>query len=205
MDQIYRDKQLLERLRQDDQVAWREVYDGNRSKVVNYLRRYSVPETLAVEIYQDTLVFLDERKHSLQLESQLSTYLIGVAYNKLRSFWKANTANNAKFLNEDFESRLARVNASDVTDDELKLAPIELADEISFGAETVEADAMIQQALTQVQLKHCADLFRMVYYEGIDQRQVADILKLSYGSVRNQLRDCKRKMKTILLNMGWGQ
>ncbi|MGV3560270.1 RNA polymerase sigma factor [Larkinella arboricola] len=193
MDQINKDQQILERLRNNDQRAWREVYEGNRSKVINYLRRYSTPEEVAVEIYQDTLVFLDERKHILQLESRLSTFLIGVAFNKLRARWKANSG------------KFDTIKFSSTDDDELNLLQFAFVDELQFEADSDEPDAMIQQALAQVQLKHCTDLFRLVYYEQLDQRQVADTLGMSYGSVRNQLLDCKKKMKTILLKMGWGQ
>lgn len=203
---IITDQQLVEGLRRNDQLLWRKVYHDNRSRVVHYLCGLGATEGVALEIYQDTLIFLDTKKESLVLTSKLSTYLTGVAILKLKEYWKKQSV-AAERTRPDFDQQLGHRKPADEEIDEAELALLQLASEDGsrFGLDTDETDDMMQKALAQLTLKHCTDIFRMRYWEGIDEKEIAAKLGLSYGSLRNQMGDCKKKMKEILLGMGWGQ
>ncbi|MCX6214612.1 RNA polymerase sigma factor [Spirosoma sp.] len=200
------DKQLLDGLRADDQGAWRQVYNTNRRKVIHYLRGRGASAEVAHEIYQDTMVFLDAQKHKLVLTSKLSTYLTGVAIKKLQAYWTEKTK-EASRISIGFDSPVNRPNLTGDDIDEMELALLNLAleDDPRFALNPEEADLMVQKALAQIPLKHCADIFRMRYWDGFNDQEIADRLNLSHGSVRNQVGDCKKKVKSILLTMGWGQ
>jgi len=200
------DQQLLDGLRRKDQLVWRQVYNSNRTKVVSYLRGRGVSDEVALEIYQDTLVFLDAHKDTLVLTSKLSTYLTGVAIMKLKEYWKKQALAATRSVS-DSEQQLGRRKPNDDDVDEAELALLQLAldDESRFGLDTDEPDVLIQKALAQIPLKHCADIFQMRYWDGLDDKQIASQLGLSHGSLRNQVGDCKKKVKEILLGMGWGR
>ena len=200
------DQQLLEGLRRQDQRIWRLVYNGHRLKVVNFLRGRGASDEVALSIYQDTMVFLDTQKDHLVLTSKLSTYLIGVAFHKLREYWREQTR-NAKRSGADIEQQLNKRRPTDDDPDEAELALIQLASEDStrFDFDNGELDVLVQQALAQIPLKHCANIFQLRYWDGMDDQQIASRLALSHGSVRNQVVDCKKKVKSILLGMGWGR
>ncbi|GAB4025635.1 RNA polymerase sigma factor [Spirosoma koreense] len=203
---IATDQQLLDGLRNKNQQIWRQVYNTNRRPVVNYLRGLGASDEVAMEIYQDTLIFLDSKKDTLTLQSKLSTYLTGVAMLKLKEHWKKEKT-AATRTGADFERQLQRRKPTDGETDEAELALLQLTveDGFRFDLDNADPDVMVQKALAQISLKHCADIFQLRYWDGLDDKQIAGKLGLSHGSLRNQVGDCKKKVKEILVGMGWGQ
>ncbi len=199
------DQKLLDYLRTGNEQAWRKVYNDNRPKVVNYLRRRGASEDVALEIYQDTLVFLDEKKHQLELTSKLSVYLTGVAYHKLQEYWKKQATNENRTTRLDTGSNRPLPMDGEADDAELALLQLAWDDNAFAGFDTDEPDVLMQKALTQITLRNCVDIFQLHYWENLDYKEIASLLKLSYGTVRNQVIDCKKQLKEILMSMGWDQ
>jgi RNA polymerase sigma factor (sigma-70 family) len=196
---ITRDQQLLERLRDKDQQAWNAVYKENRNKVVGFLRKnYGVGESEAAEIYQDALVVLAEKLNSLELTSQLHVYLTGIAKNLQQAYFRSKGIKARRELSIDQPTNSA-------SDDDV--GPLEIGEEdgLLLEMEAGEQDEIFQRALAILGPTPCGELFQLVYYEKLGQDEIAEKLGRAYGTVRNQLKDCRKKLKIILRDLGWQQ
>ena len=83
---------IIERIKQNDKATIKKIYLDNKLSFFKLANRYSIPNEVALDIYQDSIVALVEnaRKNSIDdLKSSVSTYFIGIGkfmiFNYLKS------------------------------------------------------------------------------------------------------------------------
>lgn len=203
---LIRDQELLIRLRNDDLRAWNEVYEAYRGPLTQFLLGKGVQADLIPEIYQETFIRLDAKIQRLELTRPLLVYLKSVAFRVMHEFWRQEKALKSHSY-EEAERLIARKRPSEDDSEEVESGLFDIpADEPDLtNLDTTSADALVQEVLDKVQLKHCADIFRLRYWNGMDDSQIAAQLKIAYDSVRKQFYDCRKKAKNLLISLGWGR
>jgi len=86
------DKQLEERLRQDDKQALETVYIKYRQAFIGFMRQQGLSESDALDVYQESIIALHQNFVSRQLQlqsSSLKTYLFGIGKYKMLDRIKA--------------------------------------------------------------------------------------------------------------------
>ncbi len=82
----YNDRELIQFLKDDDQEAFREIYDRYWKRILFKAVKKVNDISLAEEVVQDVFLSIWNRRHGLMIEGDLGTYLAAaVFYNVVRA------------------------------------------------------------------------------------------------------------------------
>jgi RNA polymerase sigma-70 factor (ECF subfamily) len=174
---------LLGRIEQQDEGAFRELYCAFSRKLYAYVLRQLSDPAQAEEIVSDTLYEVWKAPAKFRGDSQFSTWLIGIARNKVLMHWRGRKPD----ADHDDVADLAEQLPSD--------AP---------GAFELMAD---QQRSDGV--RHCVDKLghehrecvHLVFYQGMALADVARIQQIPEGTVKTRLFHARQKLKQCLQRM----
>ena len=174
---------LLGRIEQQDEGAFRELYCAFSRKLYAYVLRQLSDPAQAEEIVSDTLYEVWKTPAKFRGDSQFSTWLIGIARNKVLMHWRGRKPD----AEHDDVADLAEQLPSD--------AP---------GAFDIMAD---QQRSDGV--RHCVDKLgpdhrecvHLVFYQGMALADVARIQQIPEGTVKTRLFHARQKLKQCLQRM----
>ena len=174
---------LLGRIEQQDEGAFRELYRAFSRKLYAYVLRQLSDPAQAEEIVADTLYEVWKAPAKFRGESQFSTWLIGIARNKVLMHWRG---------------RKPDAEHDDVAD---------LAEELPSdapGAFDLMADRQRSDGV-----RHCVDKLghdhrecvHLVFYQGMSLADVARIQQIPEGTVKTRLFHARQKLKQCLQRM----
>jgi RNA polymerase sigma-70 factor, ECF subfamily len=174
---------LLSRIEQQDEGAFRELYCAFSRKLYAYVLRQLSDPAQAEEIVSDTLYEVWKAPAKFRGESQFSTWLIGIARNKVLMHWRG---------------RKPDAEHDDVAD---------LAEELPSdapGAFELMADRQRSDGV-----RHCVDKLghdhrecvHLVFYQGMSVADVAQIQQIPEGTVKTRLFHARQKLKQCLQRM----
>lgn len=94
---------IVERIKQNDTAIIKKIYVENKLAFFKLANRYAIPNEVALDIYQDSIVALVEnaRKNSIDnLKSSVSTYFIGIGKFMIFNYLKTKKSVNLSELEE---------------------------------------------------------------------------------------------------------
>lgn len=174
---------LLGRIEQQDEGAFRELYCAFSRKLYAYVLRQLSDPAQAEEIVADTLYEVWKAPARFRGDSQFSTWLIGIARNKVLMHWRGRKPD----ADHDDVADLAEQLPSD--------AP---------GAFEIMADQQRSEGV-----RHCVDKLgadhrecvHLVFYQGMALADVARIQQIPEGTVKTRLFHARQKLKQCLQRM----
>ena len=172
-------KYLQDRIRVNDQWAYKELFTSLYDYLFHFARTLLKAKEPAEEVVSDVFIKIWESRCNLDRISNLKVYLYistrNCAYNYLEKQRRTVTRPTAEFP-EDLPS-------------------------IYFDPEqlliTADMLAMIQQAINQLPPK-CKMIFKLTKEDGLKYREVAEILNISVKTVENQLAIALHKIGTAV-------
>lgn len=171
---------LLGRIEQKDEGAFRELYCAFSRKLYAYVLRQLSDPAQAEEIVADTLYEVWKAPAKFRGESQFSTWLIGIARNKVLMHWRARKPD----ADHDDVADLAEQLPSD--------AP---------GAFEIMADqqrsAGVRTCVDKLGSDH-RECVHLVFYQGMALADVARIQQIPEGTVKTRLFHARQKLKQCL-------
>jgi RNA polymerase sigma-70 factor (ECF subfamily) len=171
---------LLGRIEQKDEGAFRELYCAFSRKLYAYVLRQLSDPAQAEEIVADTLYEVWKAPAKFRGESQFSTWLIGIARNKVLMHWRARKPD----ADHDDVADLAEQLPSD--------AP---------GAFEIMADqqrsAGVRTCVDRLGADH-RECVHLVFYQGMSLAEVARIQQIPEGTVKTRLFHARQKLKQCL-------
>jgi RNA polymerase sigma-70 factor (ECF subfamily) len=174
---------LLGRIEQADEGAFRELYCAFSRKLYAYVLRQLSDPAQAEEIVADTLYEVWKAPAKFRGESQFSTWLIGIARNKVLMHWRGRKPD----ADHDDVADLAEQLPSD--------AP---------GAFEIMADQQRSEGVRTCVDKLGADhreCVHLVFYQGMALADVARIQQIPEGTVKTRLFHARQKLKQCLQRM----
>jgi RNA polymerase sigma-70 factor (ECF subfamily) len=174
---------LLGRIEQADEGAFRELYCAFSRKLYAYVLRHLADPAQAEEIVADTLYEVWKAPAKFRGESQFSTWLIGIARNKVLMHWRGRKPD----ADHDDVADLAEQLPSD--------AP---------GAFEIMADQQRSEGVRTCVDKLGADhreCVHLVFYQGMALADVARIQQIPEGTVKTRLFHARQKLKQCLQRM----
>ncbi|HEX6720914.1 MAG TPA: sigma-70 family RNA polymerase sigma factor [Burkholderiaceae bacterium] len=171
---------LLGRIEQKDEGAFRELYCAFSRKLYAYVLRQLSDPAQAEEIVADTLYEVWKAPAKFRGESQFSTWLIGIARNKVLMHWRARKPD----ADHDDVADLAEQLPSD--------AP---------GAFEIMADQQRSEGVRTCVDKLGSDhreCVHLVFYQGMALADVARIQQIPEGTVKTRLFHARQKLKQCL-------
>ena len=170
--------ELLARIAERDESAMVELHQHMAKRIYAFALNRLHDEAEATSVMVDTLFAVWEKPHQFRGQSQLSTWMYGIARNKIFAI---------------YGSRTPQMEDLDELDDELE----------AQGMGTFELVAHKQD---QQQIFGCLDTLppaqreclHLVFYEGLSVREIAQFQAIAEGTVKTRLFYGRKSMKTCL-------
>ena len=176
-DQVLR---LLERIGQRDEAAFRELYRGFSRRLYAYVLRQLGDPAQAEEIVADSLYEIWRAPAKFRGDSQFSTWLIGIARNKVLMAFRSRKPDQQ---HEDLDDVADTIAADDPSAFEL------LAQQ--------QRHEGVRQCMDRLSADH-RECIHLVFYEGLSLAEVAALQACPEGTVKTRLFHARQKLKTCL-------
>lgn len=175
------EENIIELLRLGDSKTLQKIYKENRLSFIKYAKKLNINEYDAADIYQDSIIALRENaiKGKLNnLESNVSTYLFGIAKNKIYRIHR----DNAKLqLEEDFPFDKKNIEI------DVNLYDIKLTNE----------QKVLRKCFRELG-ERCKEILNLYHYQGFDLDEITKILNYSSKQVlKSQKSRCQKKLREL--------
>ncbi|NRF67186.1 sigma-70 family RNA polymerase sigma factor [Aquincola sp. S2] len=176
-------KALLERIGQQDQAAFRELYKAFSRRVHAYVLNMLKDSARAEEVLVDTMYEVWRAPARFRGESQFSTWLIGVARNKALMVYRGRRPDE---LHDDLDD-IAETTPSDSPDAFAQLA----AKQRTQG---------VRACMDKLSDEH-RECMHLVFYEGYSLAEVASVQNCPENTVKTRLFHARQKIKACLARL----
>lgn len=170
-----RERALLARISVGDRDAFRELYLHYHQRLARFLMRVTHRYEDAEEIINDTLWIVWQRAADFRGASQVSTWIMGIAYRRALNVIRRSAVHE-------------RVMALEASDGE----PVEADLGDALGDRQ-----MLDFALAQLPLEQRLVL-EFTYYLDHSCEEVADIMECPVNTVKTRMFNARRKLRAIL-------
>lgn len=172
--------ELLRKVADQDQAAFQELYKAFSRRVYAYVLNQLKDPHRAEEVLVDTMHDVWRRPTAFRGDSQFSTWLIGIARNKV-------------LMN--FRGRRADEDHDDLDD---------IAE--TAAADTPDGFAALAQQQRSEGVRHCMDklsdehreALHLVFFEGFALAEIAEVQKVPEGTVKTRLYHARLNIKKCL-------
>lgn len=178
--------ELIEKFRNGDSIAFRELYNSNFLRLFNFAKKYIECKEDIEDIVSETFIKLWNLRTNFNTSHSIYAFLF-------------NTVKNASI---DY-LRKQKVEAKRNNDLQYVLS-IEADQENDFNS-TLSAikEEVMKQVYDEIEAlpEQCKKIFKMAYLDGLTGQEIASRLNINHQTVRNQLsRGLKILRKNISLN-----
>jgi RNA polymerase sigma factor (sigma-70 family) len=167
------DRALIDALRAGSRDAFSKIYAAERERLYGFLVRLCRDRHLAADLFQNTWLKLARNARSLREDTDVRAWLFTVARNEFRSHRRAQALDLSRFLAVDRErASFSETAASSET------GPMLEALEAALG-KLGDADR---------------ELLLLVAVDGLELRQAARVLGISYEALRQRLARARQRL-----------
>ncbi len=173
--------EIVAGLIQGDIDAFTKVYEVFFKKVFYFVRRLSLSAEDAEEITQDVFIKLWEKRSSILIDKSLSSFLYRIAQNLMIDKYRQYAAR---------ESRLQKI----IIRDNVKALDGNATEQL---VNYYELSGIISRLIDDLP-KSRRTIFKLNREKGLSYREIAEILKISQGTVEKQISKALHTLKTAL-------
>ena len=179
----YSDKELILRFQQGDELAYVELVNRYRNRLINFVFRFVGTKEESEDIVQDTFVKLYEKKDYYRPINEFSTWIFTIASNlaktelRKRKRRKTSSLSDLGLENKDFD-----VPVQDTTDEET-------LDEF--------ADSQIQVAIQSLQI-HFRTALILRDIEELSYEEISKILDVPLGTIKSRINRARLQLQEKL-------
>jgi RNA polymerase sigma-70 factor, ECF subfamily len=178
------ESELIQRCKAGDRQAQKDLYERSVSRIYGLLLKLTANEHDALDLAQDTYIRAFQRIDQFDQNSAITTWLYRIAYNEALQFLKAEARRKRK--TEMFVQRTGYLRADESS-----------STSRGFDDEPGNIRAEMATALSSLSTDEQAILL-LRYHEGLDYRQLAEVLECSPGTVASRLNRARGRLGTIL-------
>lgn len=176
----YSDYELMKRLQKGDQIAFKQLFNRYREKLLFYTITIVKSEGAAKDIVQETFIKLWTTRHKLDPDQSLSGFLHTIARNMSLNHLKR--AGYDQKLKERIWERIQEVQQR-----------IEI-EEVLFGR---ESSKLVQEAICQLPPRR-KQIFTLSRDQGLTHLDIARQLDISPNTVKNQIVSALKEIRAYL-------
>ncbi len=170
-----RERELIAKISRGDRDAFRELYLHYHRRLAKFLTRMTHRYEDAEDIINDTLWTVWQRAGDFRDASQVSTWIMGIAYRRA-----LNTIRRA--------ATHERVMAREIVDAEPATSDV---------GESMERRVLLDRALAQLPIEQRLVL-EFTYYMDLSCEEVAEIMECPVNTVKTRMFNARRKLRAIL-------
>jgi len=183
MDNVKSDKELIKEISSGDELAFQHLFDRHWKPLYAFVDRLISDEDQTKDILQNSFMEIWKRKESLFVDDSLMPLLIKIAKNEVITLFRRNKVRLAG--DQILISKLQRMEEADD-----RLIASELKQEID--------NELVKMPFN---MRQC---FRLSKFENRSVKEIALELRLSEQTVKNNISEALRRLRTALLNSDAG-
>jgi len=171
---LVNDLELLRRLRMDDEVAFKVIFNKYYPRLYYFIFEFVRLKDLAENIVQDTFFTLWNKRHELTDNTNFGAYLFTVA--------KSNCL--YRLRDQKYRKQLFVGNSIDFVELEANIAVLSTVDSSSYTFEEIEH--IIQETLDELP-PQCKKVFLLSRFEEKKNKEIAEELNISVKVVEKHI------------------
>ncbi|MBH31984.1 MAG: RNA polymerase subunit sigma-24 [Candidatus Marinimicrobia bacterium] len=179
----YSDKELILRFQQGDELAYVELVNRYRDRLMNFVYRYVGTRQEAEDIVQDTFVKLFQKKDYYRPISEFSTWIFTIASNLAKTELRKRKRRKVSYLSQlGMEEKDFDIPVEDTTDEEM------------VGEFT---ESQIQNAIQSLQL-HFRTALILRDIEELSYEEISKILDVPLGTIKSRINRARLQLQEML-------
>ncbi len=179
----YSDKELILRFQQGDELAYVELVNRYRDRLMNFVYRYVGTREEAEDIVQDTFVKLFQKKDYYRPISEFSTWIFTIASNLAKTELRKRKRRKVSYLSQiGMEEKDFDIPVEDTTDEEM------------VGEFT---ESQIQNAIQSLQL-HFRTALILRDIEELSYEEISKILDVPLGTIKSRINRARLQLQEML-------
>ena len=183
------DKQLIERIQNEDATAFKELVEKHQTKVINVCNGFTHNYEDAQDIAQDVFIEVYKSIGKFRSEAKFSTWLYRISVNKALNFIRDNKKNKwFQSLDLLFVSDKNISNNSFIDESE------------EDNIEKTEKAKIIHQAINSL-AENQKIAFTLSKYEDLSYKEIAEVMKVSLSSVESLMFRAKKNLQQKLIKI----
>ncbi|MHC4291811.1 MAG: RNA polymerase sigma factor [Planctomycetota bacterium] len=173
------DSELLQRYRQGDEDAFREIVTRYKNSLYAFLRRFVSQDDVVEDVFQETFLQLYASRDSFDANRPLRPWLFTIAANKAKDALR-------KMQRQSSMSMGTIADAGDFSLDEVVniLTSYETTPEDEVSAE--ETAQRVRQVISEMP-ENLRGILILAYFEQFSYKHMAEILSIPIGTVKSRL------------------
>lgn len=175
---LMKQEQLILKLREGHESAYEALFKDYYRELVIHANRYLYDMDVSKEVVQDLFVNIYEKRHQLDINSSLKSYLYRAVQNRC-----INQINSKKIR----EKYVDYVKTNNNDDENL----------IERSIDASELETALYSAISDLPPK-CRMIFKMNRFEGLSNGDIAERLELSKRTVETQITKALKMLRTKL-------
>jgi len=183
MDNVKSDKELIKEISTGNELAFQQLFDRHWKPLYAFVDRLIDDEDQTKDILQNSFMEIWKRKETLFVDDSLMPLLIKIAKNEVITLFRRNKVRLAG--DQILISKLHRMEEADD-----RLIAAELKQEID--------NELVKMPFN---MRQC---FRLSKFENKTVKEIALELRLSEQTVKNNISEALRRLRTALLNSDAG-
>ena len=179
----YSDKELILRFQQGDELAYVELVNRYRDRLINFVFRFVGSFEEAEDIVQDTFVKLYQKKDYYRPISEFSTWIFPIASNLAKTELRKRKRRKVSYLSQiGMEEKDFDIPVEDTTDEE------------TVGEYT---ESQIQDAIQSLQL-HFRTALILRDIEELSYEEISKILDVPLGTIKSRINRARLQLQEKL-------
>ena len=173
------DSELLQRYRQGDDEAFREIVSRYKNSLYAFLRRFVSQDDVVEDVFQETFLQLYTSRDSFDFARPLRPWLFTIAANKAKDALR-------KMQRQSSMSMGAIADAGDFSLDEVVniLTSYEKTPDDEVSAD--ETAQRVRQVISEMP-ENLRGILILAYFEQFSYKHMAEILSIPIGTVKSRL------------------
>lgn len=189
----YSEKQLLERVAQGDEAAFKILFDTYREKLYRYISGIIKSKEVAEEIVMDVFLKIWTGRDMITEINNFNAFLFRIAYHKSIDFLRAASRNKAL---KQLLWKTVAVSARNSSNQ----AEIQVTGDIRTDDKVImeEYEAALHKAISLLPPKR-RQVYQLSREDGLSHEQIAGVLHISRHTVNNHIVESRRFIQSFLL------
>lgn len=178
------DKNLLKRLSLGDNQAFEALYDSMADRLLQYIYSRIQHRETSEEMVHDIFVSLWEKRESLEVRTNIESYLLGAAKNQILIHIRSEKVRRA------YAQNLVAFLSTQLDNSTEELVDLE------------DMRALIEERVSELPAK-CQTVFRMSRYEHKSIKTIAEEMNISTRTVENYITQALQHLRKSMSATSW--
>lgn len=178
VESIQEDEGLLTAIAAGDMNAVTNFYKRHEARVYRFALSKMGDQFAAADILNDVMLEVWRSAASFQGRAKVTTWLLGIAHNKVVDYWRKKGAREFTEVDENLEDESAQASPEALT-------------------EAASDSKMLRACLAKLKDEH-REILHLIFFEELGFSEIAEIIQVPEGTVKSRAYHAREQMKQQL-------